>query len=123
MYFVHFPRADRAGMALFIQILEKVLSWQLLTAPDNTRKAGIIQSDRMLLPALSAKREGDGGALNAGVAISEGCQPIGAVLLRILIIAHANERSIEQLHDSRQHFLARDARQTQVAPNSCPDTR
>ena len=77
----------------------------------------------MLLSALSAKREGDGGAPNAGVAIAEGCEAIGAVLLRVLIIAHADQRSIEQLHDSRQDFLARDTRKSQVAPNSCADTR
>ena len=70
----------------------------------------------MLLAALAAEGEADGGALDLGVAVAQGGQAEGVVGARVLLVADADERGLQQPHHRGQHLLARQPLAAEVAP-------
>ena len=71
--------------------------------------------DRVLLAALAAEAEAQRRAVDLDVAVAQGGQAERVVGPRVLLVADADQRRLEQAHDRRQHLLAR---QAAAAPRS-----
>ena len=58
----------------------------------------------MLDPALPLEFEGDLSSADFRVLITHRREPVAAVLLCILVVAHADQRGLEQSHHDREHL-------------------
>src|SRR5262249_43971302 len=74
----------------------------------------VLKIDRMLHAALPAKLEPDGRALDLRVLVAHGRQADGTVLLRVLLVADANEGFFEQLDHRGKHLFTGEAPPFQV---------
>src|SRR5688572_21644272 len=87
------------------------------------RESPVVDVDRVMLPALAAELEADGATRDANVLVAQRGQPERVILPRILLVADANETALEQLHERRQHLLARQTRPRQVGACPSPEGR
>jgi hypothetical protein len=63
---------DRVALSVFVDVLEELLSRQLLQLPDDARQAQIGEPHHVLFPALAGELEPDGAlALEARVPIAQ----------------------------------------------------
>src|SRR4029078_318562 len=79
--------------------------------------------DVVLDAALAAKREAYAAAADVNVSVPERRQPERAVGARVLVVADANERLLEQLDDEREDLVARQARAPEILGRPPPDRR
>src|SRR5437762_3232582 len=77
----------------------------------------------MALAGLAAKAEPDLLAAHLRVTVAERGQAERRVEARILIVADADERSVEKPDDRRQHLPSRQTARPQVAIHLSPDPR
>src|SRR5262245_4904804 len=94
-------------MAVTVQVLEELVTRQLLAPPDDTRQLAIRDVDDVALPALPAKLEAKGRAVDCNVARVQRRQAERTVRRRILGVADADERRLEQSHHRRHDLLPR----------------
>src|SRR5688572_26664806 len=98
-----------------IDVAEELLAGQLLTCLEDARQAPIAQVDVMFLAALALEVKVDLRALDLDVITVQRGQSVRAIFARVFIVADANQRGLEQPHDRRQDFLARQSRSAQIS--------
>ncbi|HLH18486.1 MAG TPA: hypothetical protein VKX45_14790 [Bryobacteraceae bacterium] len=103
--------------------MEKLVAGEVLALANDARQAAIGELYVVLLAALAAETEHQTSAVDADVAVAHGGQAEGLVLPCVFIVAHADERGLEQPHDRRQHLLARQAGTGEVLLHAAPDHR
>src|SRR2546425_9795936 len=116
-------RSDVADFAAIIEILKQILAGQILQLGNDFRDAPVGHIDFMLASALAAKTETQFRAFDLDMSIFHGREAERFVFARVLFVADANERPLEQLHDRRQYLVSWEPRQFQVPRNSSADFR
>lgn len=72
--------------------------------------------------ALALKFETQPAAGHGDVTIAHGSQAKGFVVARIFLIAHTDERGLEQRHDRRQNFFPRQVAGGEIARAAFPQS-
>ncbi len=114
---VHVLRADRPGDAVVVEVLEEVLSGELLQPRDHPREPPVAKVDLVVLPALSTEPEDQAGSLDVHVLRAQRGQAVRLVRLGVLSVPDADERFLEQPHGRGHDLLARDPRTREVGGN------
>ncbi len=120
---VDVARRDRVQLLLLVEILQKILPGQLLAGPNDPRHAPVAHRERPLLAALARELETNLGAFDRDVVAFESGQPIALIVSRIFVIADADQRRLQKMHDRRQNLLARQPAQAHVLSDRRPDRR
>jgi len=97
-----------------VGVLEELLARQLLAPLDDAAQPPVLHADPVLLAALAAEGEHDRRALDGGVPVAEGGQAERPVVARVLLVAHADERGLEQADHGRHHLPPGQAAARQV---------
>ena len=112
-------RTDRLPFAVLVVVLKELVARQVAALLDDAREAPVVEIDFVLDAALAAEREPDALALDFDVRVAQRRQAERAIRSRVLVVADANQRLLEQLHDRREHLLARQALAAHVLGWSC----
>ena len=99
-------------------ILEQLLPRQIAARLDDAGEPAIVEVDLVLDAALAAERERHLAAAHLDVAVPQRRQAERTILAGVLVVADADQRLLEQLHDRREHFLLRQARLA-AGPRRC----
>ena len=110
-------------LAVFVDVLEQVLPGQLLAAPDERREAPVDQLALLGPAALAPKPEPNGRARHLRVPVAQRRDPERAIEARVLRVADAQARHLEERDDGREDLLARQAGPAKVLPDAAPDPR
>ena len=106
---VHVGRADVLDLALVVEVLEQLAARQFLAAPDDAREARIAERDVVELARLALEAEPDRRAGDSRVAVAQRRQAERLVVARVLVVADADQRLLEELHHGRHDLRARQA--------------
>ena len=107
---VHVGRVDRLPLAVVVDVLEQLVARQVAAALDDARRAAVV-GGRSRAPCRSCRGTRSGrwtpfDRRRGGRAASSGRTSCSA---RVLVVADADQRLLEQLHDRGEHLLARQA--------------
>src|SRR5437867_858576 len=105
---------DDLRLALVVDVLEELVTGQLLTVTDHTGQPSIREVDSMTLPSLAAELEAQRGTLNGDVLGAQRREPIGMVLSRVLFVPDSDQRGLEQTDDRGQHLFPRQMRTAEI---------
>ena len=72
-------------------------------------------------PLLPVKSETNLVSVDGDMPVLEGSQAIAVVLLRVIVIPHADQGGFEEMHHRGQHFLPRQPAQSHVLAHFLPD--
>ncbi len=108
-------RVDRVGLALVVEILKQFLPRQLAAPFDEPGQPLVGQLDAPHLSRLAAEVKANRRPANLGVLIVQRGEAVGAIGARVFFVTHADQRVLEQEHDDRQDFVARQPRQLEIA--------
>ncbi|MNE09113.1 hypothetical protein D3C80_1017810 [compost metagenome] len=100
--------------AFGVAVFEQVLARQALERPHRPRQPLIADADPVVLAALAAKLEGQGGAVHLQMPLVQGGQAEAAVPPRVLGVADADQGDLQQAHRRRQDLVPAGAAQGQV---------
>ncbi len=120
---VHVVGGDRLALLLRVEILEQLVPRQVLAALDDARKPRILQRDAVLDAALAAEGEAQHLAVDAHVAPAQRGEAEGVVLARVLVVADADQRAVEQPHHGGEELAPRMVRRAQVALDALAQQR
>src|SRR6185295_7454325 len=107
-------RSNRMAPSLPVVVLEQIVAGDVATRRDGAGEALVGEIDVVLDAALAAKREAYAAAADVNVSVPERRQPERAVGARVLVVADANERLLEQLDDEREDLVARQVRAPEI---------
>jgi hypothetical protein len=107
--FVDVAGVDLAARALFVEVLEQLLSGQLLAALHDPRDAAVGDTYTDRDAALAAELEDQLGAMNLHVPAAQRGEAVGLVGFRVLVRADPDQGALEQPHDGGHDLLARQA--------------
>src|ERR1700681_1634427 len=96
---------DRVTCAVGADELEQHLARKVLASLDHSCNAPIRDAHFDLAPALAFEEESHGRSRDGHVPVAKGGETEGPVLSRVLLVADAGERHLEQSHDGRDHLL------------------
>ncbi len=120
---VDVARGDILTVAILVEILEQLLPRHFLAALDDACQSPVVQVDLVLDAGLAVVAEGHRRAVDLGVAVAHRCQAVGPVLLRVLVVADADQRCLQQPDDQRQDLLPRQPVAPQVGLDALADAR
>ncbi len=103
-------------VALAVNILEVILTGQILQAADDAGHAPVSHVEFMELAALASEGEAQRRAINVHMIVLKGRQAIRP-------IADAHQRFVEQAHHGRQGLVMRTSRPAEIAGDALPDGR
>src|SRR5207248_7732627 len=112
---VHIIRGDSAALPLGVDVLKELLARELLAAFDHARHATIRDPHGDFAPALALEEKTHGRPPDVDVAAAQRGQAEGVILPRVLLVADAQIRGLQQPDDRRRHLLFRQAFAAQVA--------
>src|ERR671912_711871 len=90
----------------FLDVLEKLLAWQIATVLHDAGQTTIVDTDRVPLAALAAELEPHGRSAHGDVLVLQRRQSKRAVRPGVLFVADADRAALEQLHDRREDLVA-----------------
>jgi len=99
---------DGLSLALVVDILKQLLTGQLLALADDARQPAVVEHQLLHPAALALEREERAAVLQElHVTIAQCREPVGLVRPRVLFVADAQQRVVEQPHDGGKHFVLR----------------
>ena len=84
------------ALAVLVEVLEELLPRQVLAALDDAREARVGDRDAVLDAALAAEAEAQRRAVDLHVPAAQRGEAEGVVLARVLVVADADQRPVEQ---------------------------
>lgn len=121
--FVHVVGFHVLNLAVGIEVLKQLLARQLLGAADDARHARIVQGDVMTDAALALEGKPHRAARDPHVAVEHRAEAEGSVLPGVFLVAHADERGLQQAHHGGEDLLAPEAAPGEVAGHAPADAR
>src|SRR5216117_1863074 len=118
---VHVVRRDGLALAGGVDVLEQLLPGQVLALLDDAGEAPVGDRHRVIDSALAAEAEEQFRALDLDMALAQGGEAEGAVLARVLVVAHADQRLVEQHHHGGEDLAPREIPRAQIALHALAD--
>jgi hypothetical protein len=109
------------SVALFIEILQQLLTRQLLAGADDLGDTPIAHLQGPLLAALASEAKANFVAIDRDVTVLQRGDAIAVVLPGVIIVANADERRIQQVDNSGHDLFARQAAQRDVLAHLGPN--
>ena len=106
-----------------VEVLEQLVAGQVAHAPHDRRELAVAQRDSVLHAALAAEAEPHRRAVHAHLARAQRGEAEGVVGARVLLVADADARGLEQAHDGGEHLVARQAGEREVLADAAADAR
>ena len=100
-----------------------MLAGDILALLDDAGQLAVAQVDLVLHAGLAVEVERDRRALDVDVAVAHRGQPVRFVLFRVLVVADADQRRFQQVHDRRDDLLLRQSALVQVLIDPLTDFR
>src|SRR5262249_14428548 len=107
-------RSDVDDPSAVVAVLKELLARQVAALPDDSGKASIVELQFVRHAALPAEDEPHLRSRHLHVPVPHRRQAVRVVVARVLFVADANERLLEQPDDRGEDFRARKARSPQV---------
>src|SRR5690606_4149398 len=120
---VHVVGLDQVALAVVVQVAEDLIAGELQALLDEPRQALIGHIDVLLDAALAAELKADRIALQVDVLRAQRRQPKRLVDARVLLVADADQRRLQEPDDASQHLLAGQAAHAQVVVGALADDR
>src|SRR5262245_26683732 len=114
---------DAPWNAGVIDVLKQLVTGKVAALCDDSGEPSIVDVHRMVDSALPAKLEAQHATTHPHVAVAQRRQSKGLILLHVLLVSDTNEALLEELHDRRQHFVARHTRKPEVCPRATSNAR
>src|SRR3546814_2673514 len=102
-------RADVVALALLVDVLEQLLTGDVLARLDDPREPPVAQFDLLALAALRPKLEDQFRAVDVDMPVPHRGQAEGAVVAGVFVVADADQRRLEQANDRGEDLFARQA--------------
>src|SRR2546425_12541202 len=118
---VHVVRGDRLALAGGVDVLEQLVPGEVLALLDDAGEAAVGDRDRVVHAALAAEGKLQLRALDLEVAPAQGGEPEGAVLAGVFVVAHADQRLVEQHHHGGEDLAPRQVARAQIALDALAD--
>src|SRR6266852_387952 len=118
---VHVVRRDGLALAGGVDVLEKLVPRQVLALLNDAGEAPVGDRHRVIDSALAAEAEEQFRTLDLDVALAQGGEAEGAVLARVLVVAHADQRLVEQHHHGGEDLAPREIARAQIAFDALAD--
>jgi len=114
-------RVNRLALTGRIDVLKKLIAWQLLAPFDNRGEATVVKTHGVILPALATKVKLQRCPRNLHVPVPQRRQAKRTISARIFKIANANESSLQEPHHGSQHFFAGQAGERHILLKTRPE--
>ena len=115
---------DRLALALVVDKLKQLLTGQLLAVANDAPEPAIVEHELLRAPALALEREEGAAVLQElHVMVAQRRQPVRFVRPRILFVADAQQRFVEQADDRGEHLVLRQPGQGEILLQSTPQPR
>ena len=111
------------GLAVLADVLEQLTTGQVAAASDDGRQPSVPKANLVHLPGLAAEAERHRRAPDPGMAVVERRQTEAPVQARVLVVADADQRQLQQPNDRGEHLLARQAGPGEVVVDPLADRR
>src|SRR5882724_5933479 len=118
---VHVVRGDGLALAGRVDVFEELVPRQILALLDDARQAPVGDRHRVIDAALAAEAEEHFRALDLDVTVAQRGESEGAVLARVLVVAHADQRLVEQHHHGGEDLAPRKVPGAQIALHALAD--
>ncbi len=106
---------DVHALAVMVDVFKKLLPRQMLTGRDDFRKNRIIEVDVMIDARFSAELKMNMLAMNFNVRVADRGEAERIIVAGVFLIADADERFFEELHERGKNFFARQSFELEVA--------
>ena len=103
---VDVPRLHVHALAILVKVLEQLVARHVFASAHYLGDTLILQLNVPVLTALARELEGDGVVVHVHVLFAYRGEPVGLVLLRVLRVAYADERRLQELDHRRQDLVA-----------------
>src|SRR5258706_17021 len=120
---VHVVRGDGLALAGRVDVFEELVPRQILALLDDAREALVGDRHRVIDAALAAEAEAHFRALDLDVTVAQRGQPEGAVLARVLVVAHADQGLVEEHHHGGEDLPPGEIARAQIAFHALADFR
>jgi hypothetical protein len=111
---IDISRVKRLTLASGIDVLKKLMAWQILAPFYNRGEATVVETHYVILPALAAKVKLQCCPRNFHVPIPKRRQAKRAISTHIFKIANANEGGLQEPYHGGQDFFAWQARERHI---------
>src|SRR5204863_3109945 len=112
---VHVVRRDGLALAGGVDVLEQLLSGKVLALLHDAREPPVGDRHGVIDSALAAEAEQQLRALHLDVTLAQRREAEGAVLARVLVVADADQRLVEQHHHGSEDLAPREIARAQIA--------
>src|SRR6266853_3609641 len=118
---VHVVRRDGLALAGRVDVFEKLIPGQILALLNDAGKTPVGDRHAVIDSALAAEAEEHFSALDLDVTVAQGREAEGAVFAGVLVVAHADERLVEQHHHRGEDLAPGQVARAQVALDALAD--
>ena len=116
-------RVDHLPFTAFVDVLEQLVAGQIAACLDDLRKPPVLEIDGVPDAALAAELESHLRSADLRVLVAHRRQPEGMIVAGVLLVADADQRLLQQLYDSREHFLPRQPPLLQIGAGVAANAR
>jgi hypothetical protein len=116
-------RVDDLPFTGFVDVLKQLVARQIAARLDDLRETAVLEIDGVTDAALAAELEAYVRAVDLRVLVAHGRQTEGMIVAGVLLVADADQRLLQQLHDGREDFLAWQPRFLQIGAGAAADAR
>ena len=102
---------------LIVDVSEQLMTGEILASSDDPRETNVVERDVVRLSTLASESEAERGPRHLHVSVTHRRQAKGVVVARVFIVADADERLLEQLHDGSDYLSPRQTRGGQILCN------
>ena len=107
-------------LSFLVQVLKELVARKVPAGFDHARETAIVEVDFVLDSALASKGKRQPCAAHFDVAIPERREAERSILACVLVVAHPDERLLQQLNDRSEHFLLRQTLTSEIPVGASP---
>src|SRR5258705_11273218 len=103
---VDVARFHDVRLPAFVDVLEQLVPRNLLTSAHDGGELAVLELDAVLFARLAPKVEPHPRAADVDVVLAQRGEAVRTILARVLVVADADERQVEESNDGGEHLLA-----------------
>src|SRR5438105_12684238 len=120
---VHIVRRNGLTLPGRVEVLEQFLTRQVLAPLDDASEPGFGDGHGVFDPALTPEAESQQVACDLHVPPAQSRQPKGAIFAGVFVLAHTNERLVQQPHHGGEDLAPGQVAGAKIALHAFPENR